>query len=335
MYKEYDYDQLNELCNKISLLEYAEKSYEFKKIGGHYFCSCPKHSDSSPSLCISTDVNLFYCFSCHRKGNLINWLMEYEDLNFYDAVQKVINLTGADINQFHTSESIKFFKMFNKLYLKDAKHDTNKRTILDIEKDYNQKYSDEVPSEWIAEGISEEELKKYNIRIDHSSNRIVYPVFSNNDELISIKGRTRFENYKQLKIMKYMNYNPIGKLDFFQGMQQARNYIEESDEIIIVEGIKSVMKIDGWGFHNIVSSETSTLNEFQIELLIKMHIKNVVIAFDKDVSLKKIKDCISMLKRFTNVYVVYDKTDLLDEKDSPCDKGVEIWKRLYKDRIKI
>lgn len=335
MLKRYNYDQLNELCNKISLLEYAEKTLDFKKKGNKYFCSCPKHSDSDPSLCISPDVNLFYCFSCGRKGNLINWLMEYEDLDFYSAVQKVAKLTNSDISNYTESETLSFYKYLNKLNTSQSHQVTKheERRILDLKKDYEDKYLLESPQEWLDEGISEEELRKYNIRIDPSSNRIVYPVYSNDDVLISVKGRTRFQNYKELKIMKYMNYYSLGGIvDYFQGMQQARDYIKQSNEIIIVEGIKSVMKIDGWGYHNVVASETSVINEYQVELLIKMGIKNIVIGFDKDVSLSKIKEHTNLLQRFTNVFVIYDKTNLLKPKDSPCDEGKEVWKYLYKNK---
>lgn len=332
---EYDYDQLNELCNKISLLEYAEKTFDFQKRGSKYFCSCPKHSDSDPSLCISPDVNLFYCFSCGRKGNLINWLMEYEGLSFQDAVKKVIELTDSDLNDYVITESMKVYRLLGKMNKAKTQPEDNDRIALDIEKDYNQRFSEEVPQEWIDEGISAEEMKKYNIRIDKASNRIVYPVYSNDDLLISIKGRTRFKNYKDLKIVKYINYMKLGRLDYFQGIQQARQFINDSGEIIILEGIKSVMKIDAWGYHNAVSAETSVLNEFQIELLIKMHVKNVVIAFDKDVTLKKINGFAQLLKKFTNVYVVIDKWKLLDEKDSPCDKGKDVWNTLYERKVRI
>lgn len=330
----YDYDQLNELCNKISLLEYAEKSYDFKNRGGKYYCSCPKHSDSDPSLCISPDVNLFYCFSCGRGGNLINWLMEYEDMDFSAAIQKVSELTGSELREYTESTSMNLYRQLSKLC--EPKNKNIQRIILDIDKDYHQKYKDESPEEWLNEGISEEELKKYDIRIDPTSNRIVYPVFSNDDKLISVKGRTRFKNFKDLKIMKYINYYKLGgRLDYFQGMQQARDSINSSGEIIIVEGIKSVMKLDQWGFHNVVSAETSKLNEYQIELLIRMKVRDVVIAFDKDVQMKKIRECTELLKRFTNVYVVYDRWGLLQDKDSPCDQGREVWQTLYDKRIKL
>lgn len=330
----YDYDQLNELCAKIDLLEYAERSYEFRRRGDKYFCSCPKHSDSDPSLCISPDVNLFFCFSCGRKGNLINWLMEFEDLSFYQAVEKVANLTGEDINEYVESETVNFYKQLEKIY-STKQRDSPDRIVLDIDKDYKQRFKNEMPIEWIEEGISAETMKKYEIMVDPVSNRIVYPVYDRDFRLIGIKGRTRFKNFKDLKIMKYMNYTRVGILDYFTGMKQAADYIDETKEVIIVEGLKSVMKLDQWGFHNVVSAETSTLNDYQIELLIRMQVKKVVVAFDKDVPLKKIRECTGLLGRFTNCYAVIDKWKLLKEKDSPPDQGREVWMKLYERKVRL
>lgn len=335
IYLQYSQEALEEMSQKVDLLEYASHTVDFVKHSGNtHFAICPFHNEKTASLAVNSDENFFKCFGCGKFGNIYTWIQLTENLTFAQAVQKVANLTGSDINSYTESDMMAFYRLLQRLS-KPQKHNVVERIILDIDKDYNQKYKDEIPQEWIDEGITKEEIKKYNIRIDPMSNRIVYPVYSDNDELISVKGRTRFINFKELKIMKYMLYHRIGILDYFQGMQQARQAIKDKSEIIIVEGIKSAMKLDQWGYHNAVSAETSTLNEYQIELLIRMKIRDVVIAFDKDVEMKKIKGCTELLKKFTNVYVVYDKWKLLDEKDSPPDKGESVWRQLYERRMRI
>lgn len=332
--KKYDFDQLNAMCDKISLLEYASKSYEFKKVGQNYFTSCPKHSDSTPSLCIDPRQNKFFCFSCGTKGNLINWLMAYENMKFPEAVERVAELSQTDLGSMYESETVSLYKLLKRLKTQQRESAVD-RQILDPFADYYSKYKDEVPQEWIDEGIPEEELRKYEVRVDTSANRIVYPVYDANFHMIGVKGRTRFSNYKELHLMKYMNYYKIGSLDYFTGMKQAYDAIMESGSIIIVEGIKSVMKLDSWGYHNVVSSETSSINEKQVTLLIKMGIKDVTIAFDKDVQLYKIKEASNVLRKYTNVYVVIDTRGLLGDKESPPDRGLEVWKELYNGRIRI
>lgn len=331
----YSNEALEEMANKIDLLDYASRSVDFVKHSGNtYYCICPFHTEKTASMAINTDENYFHCFGCGRSGNIFNWIQLSEGLSFPEAVQKVANITGMHPQEYTESESVSFLKLMNRLANPPQKNEFN-RTVLDIEKDYNQRFSPELPQEWIEEGILPEEMRKYEIRIDPVSNRIVYPVYDADFQLIGAKGRTRFADFKTLGIMKYMNYTSIGSTNYFQGMKQAYDSIKKSGEVIIVEGIKSVMKIDAWGYHNVVSAETSTLNDYQIELLIRMMVKDVIIAFDKDVELKKIAERVRLLKRFTNVYAVYDKWGLLQDKDSPCDRGEDVWRTLYERRIRL
>ena len=333
---EYPQEVLNELRMKIDLVEYASHTVDFvKKSGNIHYAICPFHSENTASLAVYEDTQTYCCYGCGNEGNIFTWIQLTENLSFKEAVRKVAALTGLEISESAESEIFRFYKDYYKL-VGSTKKVYSKRPVLDIEKNYKEKYSDEVPQEWIDEGISEEEMKKYEIRIDNSSNRIVYPVYDNDYDLVGVKGRTRFKNYKDLNIIKYMNYNSLGgRVDFLTGMKQAEPYIKEKNEIIILEGLKSVMKIDEWGYHNAVSAETSALNELQIELIIKKHIKDVVLAFDKDVPITKIKDHIGLLNRFANCYVIIDKWKLLNDKDSPCDRGRNIWNILYERRVRI
>lgn len=324
---QYDYEELDILCEQVDLLEYASGSFDFVKKDSHnYACHCPLHIDKTPSLMIDTSGNYFYCFSCGVSGNIISWLRVFEKLSFEEAVQKTAKLVNIDLTSLQTSDTIAFYK---KLRRSKQNKEQIKREILPA--DYFDKFSDELPNEWIEEGIPETTLKKYEVKIDKRSNRIVYPVYDSNLNLIGAKGRTRFKNYKKLNIMKYMNYTKLQTLDFFAGMKQA----SIGKKIILFEGIKSVMKADSWGYHYCVSTETSSINEDQVRLLIRLGVKEVIIAFDKDVKISKIKENTKMLQRFTNVSVIQDKKNLLDDKDAPVDKGPEVFKQLLEERVRL
>lgn len=332
----YSQEILGEMANKVDLYDYMSRTVDFvKKSGSTYFALCPFHEEKTPSLALDTENGRWYCFGCLKKGNIYNWIQLTENVSFEQAVRKVAELTNTEIINYTESESLAFYKSLKRLNRSTIPVLTD-RTLLNIDDDYRQRFADEIPQEWLDEGIPAEIMKKYEVRIDPISNRIVYPVFDNDGNLISVKGRTRFKNYKELNIMKYINYTSLGgRVDYFQGMKQAREFIKQQNEIIIFEGIKSVMKADSWGFHNCVSAETSKLNEYQVELLIQMQIRNVVIAFDKDVDIKKIRSNVDLLKKFTNVYVVYDKWNMLDDKDSPPDKGESVWRTLYERRMRL
>ena len=333
----YDNDAIIELCSKVDLLEYASQTYDFQRKGENYFTNCPKHTDLTPSLSITPDKNLFYCFSCGRSGNILNWLMEYENLKFKEALEKVVNLAGENVNKLKLKQpnAMSLYKKIKRI----TEIETNKtitREILD--ESILNNYKTEYPQEWIEEGINPKIMAKYNVRIDDNANRIIYPVYDKDFNLIGIKGRTRYKDYKERNLMKYQNYYKIGTTDFFTGMKENLDIIKQKNEIIIFEGIKSGMKAEAWGYDNWVASETSHLNDEQIKILLDLKIKEVIIAYDNDVELQKIKDCTKMLRKFTNVFVIYDKKGLLGKKTdklSPVDLGKDIWEILYKERMKI
>ena len=331
----YDSEALKEMCNQIDLLEYASQSVDFTKRGRDtYAAHCPLHVDKTPSLFITPSKNAFYCQSCHQGGNLLTWLIKMEHLSFKEAAEKLCQLSGKDISEMKVCESLRYYKSLKRMQ-EEKRVGVAKREILPESR--IERYSDEVPQEWVDEGISADVMKQFQIRVDTHSNRIVYPVRDKEFNLIGFKGRTRFPNYKSLNIQKYMNYTKIGTTDFFSGMKESLPYIKEKNEIIIFEGLKSVLKLWSWGKQlNAVSSETSVLTMEQIKIILSMGVKNVVIAYDNDVSLYEIKNKMQILRRFVNVFAVIDSKKILSEsKMSPVDDGEEIWNQLYARRIKI
>lgn len=330
----YDQEKLNELAEKVNIVDLIGQTEELFRKGQNYFIKCPFHTnDDTPSLCIYPQTNKWYCFGCNAGSSVYDWIMKRDNVSFSEAVETVSRIVGEDIEQYEESESVSFLKKLKKLK-KPNNIEVNLRKSLDFAEDYINKYSDEPPEEWLAEDMTKDALKTYNVRIDHNTNRIVYPVFDADDNFIGVKGRTRIAAYKELGLAKYMNYYKVGNLDYFQGWSQALPGIKEQKSVIILEGIKSCIKAWGWGIRNCVSSETSRLSDGQVKLLLKTGIPEIIIAWDKDQKyLDIIRDTkIQMLKKFTKVTVVRDTKDYLDAKDSPTDKGEEIFRKLLKER---
>lgn len=332
----YDQTWLNNLCSQVDLLDYASQQFEFRRSGSDsYAAKCNKHGDDDPSLVITPSKNMWYCFGCKRGGNIINWLMVYEGLSFQKAVEKIASIVGEDIPDFKNSPTLSLFKAVStKPKEKHVEHKILPATYL---RRFKIPKAGE-PHEWIDEGISAEAIKYFGVRIDDKSNRIIYPVYDNDGNLINVKGRTRFQNYKVLGISKYMNYEKLGTTDFFQGMKENREDILKSGEIIIFEGVKSVMKAWGWGYRNCVAAETSRLNDEQVKILLKMRLNSVTLAFDNDVPYSQLKEAADKLKKYVNLYLIYDSYKLLgkpEEKRAPVDCGKEIWDKLYGERKRI
>jgi len=334
---EVDKELLGEMCSEANLLEYAQNYIELsQKSGNIWFGHCMAHHDPTPSLAIYADTNSWYCFGCHRGGNILNFMIVQQKIPFNSAVEMLSKITGIQIKNLKKSSSFDFFKKIKRIKTKKTKK-VMTRNLLDITE--LDKYSHEYPQEWLDEGITPEAMDRYNIRIDPSSNRICYPIWTADGEnIITMKGRTRYKNFKDMNIPKYISFQKMGTMDTFVGLKENYPNIIDRNEVVIFEGIKSVMKAFSWGFGHSISAETSVLNNEQVKLLLKIRAKNIVIAFDSDVPYKKIVNNVHILRKFANVYIIYDRDRLLgkpEDKMSPVDKGQEIWEQLYNDKKKI
>ena len=151
----YQQEQLQEMCAKVDLLDYAQNVLEFKRSGSDcYMAHCPKHYDRTASLCITPSRNMYYCFSCHRKGNIISFMRDFEGLTFNQAVERLAKMTGTEIKNLKQSEAMGVFKRVARYEKKRAEAEApTERTILDPSYlDQFSRISGE-PHEWINEGI--------------------------------------------------------------------------------------------------------------------------------------------------------------------------------------
>lgn len=332
----YDPDFVSQVVESVNLLDYAENDIPFQKRGQEYFAHCPFHIDKTPSLAINPVNGRFYCHSCGVGGTIIQWLEKVEKMDYDDAVAKAAMLARLDVQKACSSPTV----IYNKALRKERRKflmQNEARRILDYS-EYD-KYSKELPQEWLDEGISADTMKLFDIRIDKELNRIVYPVRDTSGNLINIKGRTRDPEYKKLGVPKYIFYYSLGTMDYLQSLEITLPYVKYRKEVIIFEGIKSVMKAFDYGSKNSVSAEKHSLTDEQIKLLIKLGF-DVVFCYDSDVSYSdpKIQENIKMLKHFVNVYVVEDKNNLLggfEEKNAPVDCGKDVWLQLYRSKRKV
>lgn len=334
----YDDETLQEINNNADLLAYAQQSLDLEQRGNDYFAHCPLHRDDTPSLSFTPAKNSYYCFSCGVAGGMIGYLIDFEGMEFEDAVEKAAGLANVDMSKMCQSKTLNLLKRWKIFWKSKEKQDVYKHPIIPINS--FTKFSKEEVTEWLEEGIMQETIDLFDIRIDHYGNRIVYPVYDIGGNLINIKGRTRYKNYKALKIAKYMNYYTVGVMDYFQGLDKTLKYIKEQNEIIIFESIKSVMKAYGWGYKNCVSAEKHTLTPEQIALLVRLKVKNIIFAYDSDVNYNdgEVKENIDRLRKITNVYIISDRDFLLGgsaAKNAPVDCGQDIWEELYFSKRKV
>lgn len=331
----WDGEMLREIDDRADLIEYVSQTMELEQKGDNLWAHCPKHVDETASLSFSINGGFYHCFSCGRSGRMIWWLYDFEGLKFDDAVEKAARIANMDISKMCQSDTVIYLKKLKQMTAKPE----NKYQHPILSKSELDKYQQEHIPEWLDEGIEQNVMDLFGVRVDTWQNRIVYPVYDIDGNLINIKGRTRYPNYKELRLSKYINYFKIGCMDYLQGLNITLTYVKQQNEIILFESIKSVMKAYGWGYMNCASAETHTLSDEQMALILSLK-TNVVFAWDTDVSYVtgEAKRQIDTLKRITNVYIIQDQKGLLggaESKNSPVDCGKEVWDELYANKRKV
>lgn len=325
----YTADQIDQINDSIDIIEYVSQYVDLiKDKNDEYWCPCVFHNDNLPSLSFNAEKNLFYCLGCGVSGTPIIFVQMYHKLPFPKAVEHLINYGKLNIEEKEFSEILECLHKLNHKK-KEKKIITREYLSNNVMDQYEKKHI----TEWVNEGITPEILEEYQVRYHPEANRIVFPIRDENG-IIAIKGRSLHKNFKDLGIVKYIYYQPIVTNNFLFGLYKNKKYIQEKKECIIVEAEKGVMLLESWEIKNVVGLTTSHINEDQINLLLSLKV-DLIFAFDKDIKEKDIRKDLKKLTYFTNVYYLYDRKNLLFEKDSPYDKGLKIWNKLYESRYKL
>ena len=202
--------------------------------------------------------------------------------------------------------------------------------------------------EWLSDGITKETMDKFNIKYSIPQNKIIIPHYNSDGKLIGIRGRALNE-WEVENIGKYMPVQIEGKwyshplsLNLY-GLNFNKDNIKNNRICYIFEAEKSVMQCDSFNMDNCaVAVCGSQLNKWQIKILLKeCHPQEIVVCFDKEEQppaeeyFNKLYKLCSKYKNYADFSFIYDRENLLNLKDSPTDKGEEIFKKLLQRRVKV
>lgn len=198
--------------------------------------------------------------------------------------------------------------------------------------------------EWLEDGISEEAMRLYQIRYSIKENKIIIPHYDVEGKLIGIRGRAL--NEEDLIYGKYMPISlgdtilkhPLGYNLY--GLNMIQGNIKRLNMAIIAESEKAVLQYDTmFGHHNniVVATCGSSLHDYQINLLIHAGASKILLAYDKEGETEeerkkyylKLRKICETYQNKVQMGFIWDMENLLDLKDSPTDKGKEVFLRLY------
>mgnify|MGYP002765743663 CR=1 FL=1 len=323
--------ELNELIESIDIVEYVSQFVELEEKNGEYWGLSPFRDENTPSFSVRRESGRFYDFSSGIGGNVFTFVKHYNHCSAKEAVEILKKYAGCDGESVVPRKKLAATIACKKF--KSVQQHKKSSVITVYPDNCMEKYEkkDEKLAAWETEGISRASLDKFQVYYDSFSNRLVYPIRNINGQIVNIGGRTLDPDFKAKKLRKYTYFSGWnGNMNVIPGLFENLNEILKAKEVIIFEGIKSVMLADTYGIKTTGCILTSHLNPEQVKILAKLGC-DVVFALDKDVEIINDHN-INRLKRYVKVYYIKDCFNLTEEKDSPIDKGYDIFKQLYDKR---
>lgn len=204
------------------------------------------------------------------------------------------------------------------------------------------------PIEWLKDGITKEAMDKFNIRFSPSQNKIIIPHYDVNNRLVGIRGRAlnkedieNWGKYMPVQIEGKWYSHPLS-LNLY-GLNKTKENIKTTGIAYLFEAEKSVLQMESFSIPNCAAAVCgSKLNKYALDILVRTcRPQEIVICFDKeelpheDKYFNHLYELCNKYQAYSNFSFVYDKENLLNLKDSPTDKGEEVFLKLLKKRVKV
>ncbi len=294
-------DSIEALKARLDIVDVVGNYVELKKAGGNFKAPCPFHDEKSPSFVVSPQKQIYHCFGCGASGNAIGFVMEYEKLNYPEALEKL-------------AENYNFTLTYT-----DNKHNKPRSQVMDKLNEWYQSLltQNKIASAYVQErGIFESSIEKFGIGYAPDSNatlnyirsqqfaikeaidmgvvgyepsrnqtyarfieRVTFPIHSANGSIVGFGGRTiTGHNAKYVNSPETAYFNKSRLLYAYHLAKQA---LYKKQEIIITEGYLDVIMLHQAGFDNAVATLGTALTVEHLPLLRKGS-PRVVMAYDGD-----------------------------------------------------
>lgn len=301
---------IDSLINQVDIVDVIDARVPLKKKGHEYTACCPFHNEKTPSFTVSQQKQFYHCFGCGAHGTAIGFLMEYENMEFVDAIEQlasdqhieVAREDGPDVNVIDNSGLYKMLELASEKYQAHLKQDQRAIAYLkkrglsgEISRDYGIGYS---PESWdfvLKLASSPKEQKDLFISgmtiekqggqyYDRFRDRIMFPIRDRRGRTIGFGGRILDQGEP-----KYLNSpeTPIfHKGKELYGLFEAKKSVRNLDTVVIVEGYMDVVALAQNGIRYAVATLGTATTPEQISLILRA-VKKIVFCYDGDRAGKK------------------------------------------------
>ncbi len=300
-----DQEKIKEIRDAADIVEIISNYVSLTPRGKNYFGICPFHDDNNPSMSVNRDKKIYKCFSCGATGTVFKFVMDYENISFIEAVKKVADSAGINIDIGNIPKLKNHSKLYE-IYNLSLKFYTN---------NINTSAGKEAREYLKARGINDDIIKEFQIglalddkdslskllfkKFDEKSimksglvnkntygfldlfyGRIMFPLYDLKGNVVAYSGRI----YNREDKSKYFNTwetEIFKKGELLYNYHRAKDSARLNNQIIVMEGFMDVIRAYSIGITNVVATMGTAVTKEQA-ILIKKMAKEVILCFDGD-----------------------------------------------------
>ena len=305
----YSDDIIEEVRMKNDIVDVISQYVKLTRKGSSYFGLCPFHNEKTPSFSVTPSKQMYYCFGCGAGGNVYNFVMEYENYSFGEALSHLADRAGVELPKIEYSKEarekaerrgtlLEINKLAAQYFYYQLRREggqaawnyltgrgLTEETIRKFGLGYSDKYSDDLYKYLKGKGYSDELLRESGLfNVDESRgmydkfwNRVIFPIMDVNNRVIGFGGRVMGDGKP-----KYLNSPETKIFDKSRnlyGLNVART--TRRNYLILCEGYMDVIAMHQAGFTNAVASLGTALTSGHASL-VKRYTKEVLLLYDSD-----------------------------------------------------
>ncbi|NVK37479.1 MAG: DNA primase [Gammaproteobacteria bacterium] len=303
---------IDDLLSRVNIVDVVDARIRLKKAGKNHSACCPFHSEKTPSFTVASDKQFYYCFGCGAKGNAIGFVMEYDHIDFPEAVELLAGTVGLEVPKEETTpfqqqqqkERANYYDLMasaNAFYQQQLRFHPDKAAPVDYLKKRGlsgkaAKYFEIgfAPAGWdnLKNALATDEDKQQALIdtgmliskddgkcYDRFRNRVVFPIRDVRGRTIGFGARTLGDDKP-----KYLNSpeTPIfNKGHELYGLYECRQIRQPLKRFVVVEGYMDVVALHEFGIHYAVATLGTATSTTHLQKLFKIA-PEIVFCFDGD-----------------------------------------------------
>lgn len=312
-----DHNTVQKILDAADIVEVVSDFVSLKRRGANYIGLCPFHNEKTPSFSVSRAKGICKCFSCGKGGSAVNFIMEHEQLSYYEALKylakkyhievKERELTPEEVEAQSEREVMLSINEQALRHFEDKLFNTEDGRNIGLSYFYNRGMTDvSIKKFHLGYSLDEKDaLYKdlvnagYNPKyiftetgvglctksnygdggFDRFKGRVIFPVFNIAGKIVAFGGRTlKNEHAKYVNSPESLIYKKSNEL---YGLFQAKQAISKNDKCYLVEGYFDVISMHQAGIENVVASSGTSLTEGQIRMIHRFT-ENITVLYDGD-----------------------------------------------------